>query len=242
MKIIRLVVGLFLAISFFTSSFIVAADNSGLILDWRTQTALKAAKLAAESMPGIYSWAEYRSCSSYASAYLRQLNFPVDGMQGQNADKKDPFPWSGVKLQVAWIKRNAASFVYDAPLVDFLNGKLWGRIKPGSVIYFQVPVGHNGFNTYDHVAMLIGYKTDGSPVFAEIVPGKPATYNRTFEELTGFYKKDANKNWIVIPYDTGTGEKVILKVTVFDAISYAEKYLHPVYGHSREANRVLISF
>ncbi|MFZ3068748.1 MAG: amidase domain-containing protein [Microgenomates group bacterium] len=197
---------------------LVRAENTTLVLDVRTKIALRAAQLAVKSMPGIYSWEEFRSCSSFVSAYLRQLSFPVDGLQGQYEEYGDPFPWSNVVSQVNWIRRNASSSVQDASLIDFLEGKLWSKIKPGDLVYLQKAEGHNGYNTYYHVVVLVGYLSDGSPQFAEISSGKEASFERSFDEVTNFYYKDVNGKWNVKPYKTGSEEE--LKVTWFDPLEF----------------------
>lgn len=48
-----------------------------------------------KSMPGPYSWDEFRSCSTYASAYLKELSFPVGDRHGKYANHPDPLPFSG---------------------------------------------------------------------------------------------------------------------------------------------------
>lgn len=169
---------------------LVQAQNfkNELILDVPTTVALRAATLAAKAMPGPYSWSEYRSCSSFVSEYLRQLSFPVDGMAGQNNEYPNPFPWSNVVSQVRWFQEYYPSYLKSAPLDDFLSHKLWDQIKPGSLIYLQYPIGHNGYNTYYHVVILIGYHQDGSPQFAELAAGMSnASTERDFETITRFY-------------------------------------------------------
>ncbi|HOX96605.1 MAG TPA: amidase domain-containing protein [Candidatus Woesebacteria bacterium] len=199
----------------------VSAESSSLVLDTRTEVALRAASLATETMTGVYSWKDYRSCSSFVSTYLKQLAFPVDGMKGQYEYYDDPFPWSGTIEQTDWIRRNASEYVQDAPLIDFLEGKLWDQIKPGDIIYLQTAIGHNGYNTYYHVVVLVGYHEDGSPQFAEISPGSSASFERSFEEMTSFYQKDMKGQWDVEPYQTNpTVVPGPLMVTWFDPLAY----------------------
>lgn len=193
--------------------------NSTLVMDVRTVIAMKAAKLAADTMPGPYSWQEYRQCSTYVSAYLRQLSFPVDGMQGQFASYPDPFPWTNVVAQVNWLRRNFPQYTYDAPVQDFLEGKLWSQIRPGSVLYFQTVDSHNGLNDYYHTVVLVGYHSDGTPQFAEIAGGMTnVSLNRNFTDMTDFYRK--NGTWNIIPVDLGgTLTPPYLKVTWFDPLT-----------------------
>ncbi len=206
----------------FSASAVFADTASLLVLDNETRVALRAAEQAVEAMPGIYSWEEFRSCSSFVSAYLKQLSFPVDG-QGGYKNFPDPFPWSGTILQVDWMRRNASSYVKDAPLIDFLEGKLWSEIEPGDLVYLQTAIGHNGYNTYYHVVVLVGYHEDGSPQFAEISTGNYASSNRSFEQMTSFYKKDANGNWLIKPFQTTLAEEDELIVTWFDTLSFVER-------------------
>lgn len=164
------------------------ADTNQLVMDVPTTVALRAATLAANIMPGPYSWSDFRSCSSYASEYLRQLSFPVDGMDRQNQDFPYPLPWSNVIRQVEWFQKYYPEYLRSAPLEDFLAEKLWDQINPGSLIYLQYPLGHNGYNTYYHVVILIGYHEDGSPRFAELAAGMPsASTDRSFGTMTAFY-------------------------------------------------------
>lgn len=202
---------------------ILTDPNSHLVLDTRTIIAFKAARLAADTMPGPYSWQEFRQCSTFVSAYLRQLSFPVDGMHGENATYPDPFPWSNVVYQVNWARRNYPEFTHDAPVLDFLEGKLWDQIKPGDVLYFQTVDSHNGLDDYFHTVILIGYHSDGSPQFAEIAGGMPGvSVERTFDEMTNFYKK--NGAWHITPVDLGGNlTPPYLKVTWFDPLAILNK-------------------
>lgn len=184
----------------------------------RSLMATRAAELAALTMPGPYSWAEFRSCSTFVSAYLRQLSFPVGGLEGQYANYPDPFPFSGTVEQVSWARRNFPQFTYDAPLKDFLEGKLWDRLMPGDVINLQTAVGHNGYNSYYHTVVLVGYDTAGSPLFAELASDMAnASTTRTFAEMTVFYPRDAVGNWKIDPYQTDPNTPPApLLVTWFD--------------------------
>jgi hypothetical protein len=196
--------------------------GNGLVLDSRTVTALEAATLAAETMPGQYSWAENRHCSSYISMYMKQLGFPVNwSPDGKSDSDPNPFPWSNVVNQVNWLRANYPESVRDATLVDFLNGQLWSQIKPGSIVYLTIGVGHNGYNTYYHVAVLIGYHTDGSPQFAEFAGTMKtgASVNRTLWELAGFYPILPTGGWDITPYKTGNGTPPPLMITWIDPLS-----------------------
>lgn len=219
---------------------IVQADSPSLVLDTRTEVALRAAQLATKTMTGVYSWKDLRSCSSFVSTYLKQLSFPVDGMQGEYQFYNDPFPWSGTIEQTDWIRRNAPQDVHDASLIDFLNGKLWKQIQPGDLVYLQTAVGHNGYNTYYHVVVLVGYMTDGSPQFAEITPGSDASYDRTFEQMTSFYSRDANGQWNVKPYQTSPTATVgPLMVTWFDPLAYLNSGLWHKHGVVMPNSKIL---
>jgi len=185
----------------------------------RSLIAARAAQLAADTMPGPYSWDEFRTCSTFVSAYLRQLSFPVDGLQGQYSNYLDPFPFSGTVEQVSWARRNYPQFTHDAPLKDFLEGRLWDQLMPGTVIYLQTAVGHNGYNAYYHAVVLVGYDNAGEPLFAELAAGMDnASTTRTFEQMTGYYARDAAGNWKVDPYPTGTLSSPLL-VTWFDPLA-----------------------
>ena len=196
-------------------------DNPAKVLKTRSLIATRAAELAALTMPGDYSWDDFRSCSSYISAYLRQLSFPVDGLTGQYEDYPDPFPWSGTVEQVSWARRNYPEFVHDANLWDFLHGQLWNQILPGDVIYLQTAVGHNGYNSYFHTVVLVDYDKNGEPLFAELAGGmKNASTTRTFAEMTAFYNRDANGDWLISPYVTTPGTvQPALIVTWFDPLA-----------------------
>ncbi len=189
--------------------------------DIRSLIALRAATLAMESMPGPYSWDEFRSCSTYASAYLKELSFPVGDRHGKYANHPDPLPFSGVLNQLDWFGRNYPQFVTTAPLIDFLEGRMWNVVKPGDLIYFQTAVGHNGYNTYYHVVVFLGTKKDGTPQFAEIAAGmENASVNRTFAQTTSFYKRQSNGSWKVEGFNTGTGEITpVLQVTIVDPLA-----------------------
>lgn len=181
----------------------------------RALIAGEAGKLAMESMPGPYSWEEYRTCSTFVSAYLHQLSFPVNGMHGEYGDYPDAFPWSSVIEQTNWLKRNYPQFTHDAPLSDFLNGKLWSVLQPGDVIYLQTPINHNGYNTYYHTVILMRYE-NGKPIFAELAAGmKNASINRSFEQMTEFYQDDGGK-WRTNPSPMTTATQLI--VTWFDPL------------------------
>ena len=188
-------------------------SESGLILDDRTVVALEAAQTAVRSMPGEYSWDEFRTCSTFISAYLGEFGFPISDRNGQSAEFADPFPWSGTVSQVNWLRRNCPTYVHDAPLIDFLERRLYDRLAPGNVIYLTVALGHNGYDTYYHVAALVGYHVDGEPQFAEMAAGmRSASAERAFSQLTKFYKKRADGSWDVTPRDP----RHTLVVTWFD--------------------------
>jgi len=185
----------------------------------RSLIAARAAELAANTMPGPYSWEEYRSCSTFISAYMRQLSFPVSGLAGQYSKHPDPFPFSGTVEQVSWVRRNYPEYTHDAPLQDFLDGKLWDRLMPGDVIYLQTAIGHNGYNSYYHVVVLVGYDNAGEPVFAELAAGmNNASTTRTFEQMTSYYAHDAVGNWKVDPYPSALSSSPLL-VTWFDPLA-----------------------
>ncbi len=184
----------------------------------RSLIATRAAELAMATMPGPYSWEEFRTCSTFVSAYMRQLSFPVNGLNGQYANHPDPFPWSGTVEQVSWARRNFAEFTHDAPLKDFLEGKLWDQLMPGDVIYLQTAIGHNGYNSYYHAVVLVGYDNAGSPVFAELAAGMSnASTVRTFDQMTGYYARDAAGNWNVDPYPSALSSPLL--VTWFDPLA-----------------------
>jgi hypothetical protein len=215
--------------------------SSPLVMDARTKIALRASELAVDTMPGIYSWDEYRSCSSFVSAYLKQLSFPVRGLDGEYKNHPDPFPWSGTIFQTEWIQRNASLYTHEAPLIDFLDGKLWDKIHPGDVIYLQTALGHNGYNTYYHVVVLVGYLSDGSPQFAEISSGREASASRSFSEITSFYKRDAMGRWNVKPFDTGSKNDKLI-VTWFDPLAYLNLKLWSKPGKVKPNGKTVESF
>lgn len=191
--------------------------ETGLILDDRTAIALAAAEAAVRSMPGKYSWEEYRTCSTFISTYLGELGLSISDKTEKAAASSGLFPWSGTLRQVNWLKQNLPrGYVHNANLIYLLDGRLWKRIRPGEVIYFDKAVGHNGYNVPYHVAALVGYHEDGQPQFAELAAGmKNASAERTFEQLTKFYKRKADGSWDVTPYNS----TIPLKVTWFDPLA-----------------------
>lgn len=189
--------------------------ESGLILDDRTAIALAAAEAVVRSMPGKYSWEEYRTCSTFISAYLGELGLPISDKTEKAAASSGLFPWSGTLRQVSWLRENLPKYyVRDAPLIDFLRGQLWGELNPGKVIYLTRPGAfHNGYDTYYHVAALVGYHIDGEPQFAELAVGmRNPSAEHTFQQLTRFYKRKANGSWDTTPSDS----RHTLIVTWFD--------------------------
>lgn len=188
----------------------------------RSLIATRAAELAADTMPGAYSWEEFRTCSTFVSAYLRQLSFPVGGLHGEYTNHPDPFPFSSTVEQVSWARRNFPEFTYDAPLQDFLEGKLWDRLMPGMVINLQTAIGHNGYNSYFHTVVLVSYQADGQPIFAELASGMAnASTTRTFEQMTSFYAKDATGQWKIDPYPNTQNQPLL--VTWFDPLAILNK-------------------
>lgn len=185
-----------------TATMVPAVADNGLILDERTIVVLEAAKKAVLAIQGPYSWEEFRHCSSFVSEYMRALGYPVNGPFNRGEDYDNAFPWSNVATQVDWLRQKYPDRVFDAPLSDFLNGYLWEVIPPGSLVYLQTAINHNGYNTYYHVAVLVGYHTDGSPQFAEFAPEMEtgASVDRTFWELIGFYSILPEGGWDIRPY------------------------------------------
>jgi len=201
----------------------IPVASSGLILDERTVTALDAATKAASSMPGPYSWPENRHCSSYVAEYMRELGFPVNGpFSHENIIYPNPLPWSNVVTQVNWLRENYPGSVYDAPLTDFLAGRLWKQIFPGSIVYLQTAIGHNGYNTYYHVAILLGYHADGNPQFAEFagIMKTGASTNRSLADMASFYPVLAGGGYDTRPYgETGVYPPPTLMVTWVDPLT-----------------------
>lgn len=193
-------------------------SETGLILDDRTAIALAAAEAAIASIPGPYSWEEYRQCSTFISAYLEKLGLPISDKTERAAVSSGMFPWSGTLRQVKWLRQNLPSeYIHDEPLIDFLNGKLWDEILPGEVVYLTRPGAfHNGYDTYYHVAALVGYQENGQPQFSELAAGmRSASVERTFAQLTRFYKRQADGSWNIIP----SNPKNKLVVTWFDPLA-----------------------
>lgn len=190
--------------------------ETGLILDDRTAIALAAAEAAVASMPGPYSWEAGRQCSSFMSAYLSELGFPISAKTEKAANSSGLFPWSGTVRQVNWLRRNVPTYVHDAPVIDFLEGRLWEELLPGSVLYFATAISHNGYDTYYHAASLVGYHESGEPQFAELAVGmRNASAERTFKQLTKFYRRRADGSWNVTP----SNPKNTLLVTWFDPLA-----------------------
>ncbi len=168
----------------------------------RSLIATRAAELAVSKMVGQYSWEEFRTCSTFVANYLRQLSFPVSGLNGEYTAYTNPFPWTSVIDQTNWLRSNYPQFTHDASLSDFLNGNLWGLIQPGDVVYLQSPLNHNGYDTYNHVVILVGYE-DGSPIFAEMAAGmNNASAHRTYREMIkGRYQPGDEEGLIVTWFD-----------------------------------------
>lgn len=192
-------------------------SETGLILDERTAIALAAAEVVVASMPGAYSWEEYRTCSTFISAYLRELGLPISAKTERAAVSSGLFPWSGTLRQVKWLRQNLPEeYIRDEPLSKFLNGRLWVELLPGEVIYLTKKLGHNGYDTYYHTAALVGFHEDGEPQFAELAVGmRGASAERTFAQLTKFYRKKANGSWDV----TASNPENELVVTWFDPLA-----------------------
>jgi hypothetical protein len=216
----KLFVYLVILFSIFTSYSVKAEvdiDEDSVVVTRRTSLAIKNTDLVKEQMIGIYSWEENRHCSSFVSLYVKNLGIPVNWLKYKNEDK-NPFPWSNTAEQVRWARENYPDKVHDSTLGDFLTGKLWNEIEPGDVVYLTAPIGHNGYNTYYHTAVLVGYKESGIPIFAEIASGIEASTNRTLEDLTSFYKFVGTE-----PFYIGTTTPKELVFTWIDFISIVEE-------------------
>lgn len=191
-----------------------------IVKNKRTTLVTEATKKAKDQMKGLYSWEENRFCSSFVALYVKNLGVPVNWLEYGNGEYQNPFPWSNTVEQVKWARENYPYYVHDSTLEDFLGGNLWNIIKPGDVIYLTSPIGHNGYNTYYHNAILVGYRKSGSPVFAEIAFGIEASTKRTLEELTSFYRFTGTE-----PFYTGKSTPKKLKITWIDMFSivYGDK-------------------
>ncbi len=183
--------------------------------DIRQRIVTRATDLAIKDMQGVYSWGEYRSCSTFASTYLSHLSFPVNS-PGKYLDHPDPFPFSSTTLQVEWVERNYPQYLKTDTLENFLNQKMRKEIPVGSVVYMQAPIGHNGYNTWYHVVVLAKNLSDQT-IFAEISAGRKAAY-RTFEEVVRFYSQIGTK-----PYKTGENTQKNLIIAWFDPLEIINK-------------------
>lgn len=186
----------------------------------RTVVAITYTEMAREQMVGIYNWEEHRDCSSFVALYVKNLGIPVNWLSYNEEGNRTYFPWSNTVKQVLWAKENYPEYTHEDTLDNFLAGNLWDTIKPGDIVYLTVPVGHNGYNTYYHTAVLVGYRESGSPVFAEIAYGISASTQRTFEELTSFYRFLGTEPQLV-----GENTPNNLVVTWVDVISIKESEL-----------------
>ncbi len=189
-----------------------------------TKTAVKAANDAANSFNGQgYNWEKNAHCSTYASRYIEKLGLAVSRPEDYaNADVKE-FPWASTVMQVAWLEKNVPNQVIKVTVNDLLDGKLWGSINPGALIYFQTRINHNGNNEYSHVVILLGYNKKGEPIFAEFVPSmqKGPRLGRTLHQVAGMYKYLGDNKWNLSTFDPkikGQSKPEFLYVTIFDAV------------------------
>ncbi|MBW6441820.1 hypothetical protein K0B04_02845 [Patescibacteria group bacterium] len=184
----------------------VEANNNPLVINYEVNLAIQYAEMAKSQMIGIYSWEEHRDCSSFVALYAKNMGIPVNWLEYGNGDYEKPFPWSNTVKQVQWARENYPEHIYDSTLDDFLSGNLWNDIKPRDIVYLTAPIGHNGYNTYYHTAVLVEYRGKGYPVFAEIASGIEASTDRTLEQLVSFYGYLGTK-----PHYTGnsTPEKLV---------------------------------
>ncbi|OGC45543.1 hypothetical protein A2V49_01100 [candidate division WWE3 bacterium RBG_19FT_COMBO_34_6] len=142
--------------------------NNPSITDIRSEITSRAISLAIRDIPGEYSWMEYRNCSSIIGKYLKHLSFPVEGLSGEYKSHEDPFPCNAASKQVDWISRNYPEYLSNASVKDFLYGELLKEIKPGDIIYLELPFGNKVDATYYETVLLEGYNESGAPIFIKI--------------------------------------------------------------------------
>jgi hypothetical protein len=194
--------------------------------DAYTAVAVEAADKAAKSFNNqAYNWKKNAHCSTYASRYISKLGMPISEPADYAESMVTTFPYANTVFQVTWLEKHygGSDFLKKVTVDDLLSGKLWGEIKPGSVIYFQTWSNHNGNNAYDHVVVLLGFNKENEPIFAEFVPAMKhgPELGRTLEQVAFMYKPLGPGKWNLSPYDEKEKGKItpdFLYATVFDAI------------------------
>jgi hypothetical protein len=176
--------------------------------DAYTAVAVEAADKAAKSFNNqAYNWKKNAHCSTYASRYISKLGMPISEPADYAESMVTTFPYANTVFQVTWLEKHygGSDFLKKVTVDDLLSGKLWGEIKPGSVIYFQTWSNHN------------------EPIFAEFVPAMKhgPELGRTLEQVAFMYKPLGPGKWNLSPYDEKEKGKItpdFLYATVFDAI------------------------
>lgn len=159
-------------------------ENFGLVMDEQTRIALDLTLAAQAELYDVeYQWntLELAHCSGFASRYVSLAGMPValddGGPASYEAELGSPIPAANTLKQVTRFRlldsEVGGGYTMELPVADLLyNQTDWSDfgILPGSLIYFQVAESHNGYNSYHHVAILMGYNENGEPVLADFAP------------------------------------------------------------------------
>lgn len=177
-----------LLLVFFTKE--VLANNSddipfGIIEEETTEQVLELVYQAQEQLYDVaYAWGtlDLAHCSGFVSRYIALAGMPTALDDGGPAsyvpELGSPIPSSNTLKQARRFElldtEVEGEFVTEYSVDELLNNPTewidWG-IRPGSLIYFAIAESHNGYNSYHHVAILLGYNEQDMPILADFAPG-----------------------------------------------------------------------
>ena len=187
-----------------------------LIPTTRSALALEAAQEARAFFGDApYDLNSSRNCASYSSQYARALGFPMAQIGPSEHPIGTGFPYGSGLLQLGWAQDHYSDLTWWVSAKSLRDPAAWGAIPSGSLIFFEAAISHRGYNTLQHVAVLLGRNSAGEPLFADYAAGMQSgpAVGRTLYQMLRLYPNQGGWEPYPVP---GAPEE--LRVMVFDAI------------------------
>ncbi len=161
-----------------------------------------------------------RNCATYSGQYARALGFSIARIGPDEQPIGIGFPYGSGLLQLQWAQKHYPDLTWWMPAKSLRDPAAWETIPPGSMIFLETAISHRGYNTLQHVTVLLGRNSAGEPLFADYAAGMLSgpVVGRTLYQLLRLYPN----HWGWEPYPV-PGAPEELRVMVFDAIGAARQ-------------------
>lgn len=133
-------VSMLLALSMFNgfiSDFKLSLDNINLEKSTRTLIATRALEISLVKLEENFQSINNFDSSLLVGMYLRQLSYPVYGLNSEYRLYRDPFPLRNSTLQISWVRRYFPEYTKALNPKSLLSGRIWKDIDPGNIIFLE---------------------------------------------------------------------------------------------------------